>query len=194
MAEVSDKDTADVRNDIVNDEEGGGDDDDDDDSSFGDEIPPALFKMTAVDTSLDDVVLEECLKNAFEKSEKLKVSVSVMGSDGEGDDDDDVKEEGVVFFLCSENGFEAGGGDGNEMTELLLKRMREYLEQKPEDEDIAWITNFEDASIEVVDWDADEPVQDITEEEAYQLWLEQNDGDNTNIQPQFEKDDGKSKD
>mmetsp|Transcript_33174 Transcript_33174/g.78375 ORF Transcript_33174/g.78375 Transcript_33174/m.78375 type:complete len:172 (+) Transcript_33174:17-532(+) len=165
MAEVSDEKTPDIL-------EGG------DDDSFGDEIPPALFKMTSVDTSLDDVVLEECVKKAFERDDKIKVSISVMGSDGE----DDV-EEGDVFFLCSEDGFDADG-DGKKMTELLLKRMRDYLEQKPE-EDVAWITDFEKASIEVVDWEADEPVLDITEEEAYQHWLEQNDGDNSNIEPQF---------
>eukprot|EP00532_Pseudo-nitzschia_australis_P002631 CAMPEP_0168201036 /NCGR_PEP_ID=MMETSP0139_2-20121125/23426_1 /TAXON_ID=44445 /ORGANISM="Pseudo-nitzschia australis, Strain 10249 10 AB" /LENGTH=256 /DNA_ID=CAMNT_0008126433 /DNA_START=40 /DNA_END=810 /DNA_ORIENTATION=+ len=199
---------------------------------------PDLFKMTGVNSSLDDGVLEECLtkllrQNVNEKDSEVaadtidkaittKVTVALLEKDHEkgtilfllnlddedGDDDCvDEKTDGSRSSSGNNN-----NNDNSSVVDFVLKRIRGYIssslsssQEKEEDEQqtnsqthsAAWISNFGDASIEVLEgWETDDDDDDdgdddlVTEEEAYRLWLlDQNgngsDENNTNFVPQY---------
>mmetsp|Transcript_21851 Transcript_21851/g.46345 ORF Transcript_21851/g.46345 Transcript_21851/m.46345 type:complete len:188 (+) Transcript_21851:116-679(+) len=161
------------------------DDEDDDDYDDDDENPPTLFKMSGVDTSLDDNVLEECLTKVLQNKAE-KVTITMM--------EKDFDEKGTIFFLFNdddsvdvkkETADDINGWNDSEVADFVLKTMREYLEQQPKEDEQPWVSNFGDAAIEVVDWEIDDGLGvdlselGISEEEAYQLLLDgrNNDGD-----------------
>jgi len=135
--------------------------DSDDDDEDEDETPPALFKMSGVDTSVLGNALEDCIETVLER----EGSVTIMEKDFE--------EKGTIFFLFNEDGVEE-----EEASAYVMKKMTEYLASKPTGEETPWIADFEAASIDKVEWDftddaleVDLSALGISEEEAYKMLL-----------------------
>ena len=172
-------------------------DDDDEDSDF--EQNPTLFIMTGVDTSLDEILLEDCLTKVLssydisndesgdEEESQANFLPSIMVTLLETDYND---EKGTILF-CVDRSLVLLGDDENEAVaakanEDVMNRIREYVEsEQAKTSDPVWATC--NATIEIVE---EEQVAKMTEEEAYESWLKHNEaegGDNTNVVPDYEE-------
>ncbi len=181
----------------------GEDDNDDDASEF--EQNPSLFLLTGVDTSLDEIVLEDCLTKVLSSCD--------ISNDERGDEDEDEDnflpsimvtlletdyndEKGVILFCIDRSLFVIG--DSSEEDDLandkanqdVLQRIRDYVaSDEAKSSDPVWINS--EATIEIV---AEEEVEKVTEEEAYESWLKHNEadgGDNANVVADFQQEEEK---
>mmetsp|Transcript_25211 Transcript_25211/g.51659 ORF Transcript_25211/g.51659 Transcript_25211/m.51659 type:complete len:211 (-) Transcript_25211:212-844(-) len=191
-----------------------GDDNDDEGSDF--DQNPTLFVLSGVDTSLDEIVLEDCLTRVLSSYD--------ISSDESGDEEDDKEEflpsimvtlletdyndeKGTILFCIDRSLFligddgddgENGNRDGERESavrkadEDVLQRIRDYvLSEEAKTGDPVWIVGDGSGSastctIEIV---REEDVEKMTEEEAYESWLKHNQaegGDNTNVAPDYE--------
>lgn len=186
--------------DIPHDEEDVLDDDDDEASDF--EQNPTLFILTHVDTSLDEIVLEDCLTKVLSSYD--------ISNDETGDQDEDEDnflpsimvtlletdyndEKGTVLFCVDRSLFVIGDDTDAEAAtakanEDVLKRIREYVvSEEAKTSDPVWVKDGVSATIEIVE---EEEVAKMTEEEAYESWLKHNEaegGDNTNVEPDYQE-------
>ncbi len=127
-------------------------------------MSPTLFKLSGVDTTAGDVLLEETL------GEILGVKTTLL----EKDYDD---QKGTILFCCQgDDGFETTKPD--QLDAHVLNTIGEFLQTPIESNPDFWCKSTA-AAISIVDEEEDdeECVEYITEEEAYQLWLEQNQTD-----------------
>ncbi|VEU34442.1 unnamed protein product [Pseudo-nitzschia multistriata] len=165
------------------------DNDEYDDDDFGDdEAPPALFRMSGVDTSLGDAFLEECLEAVLLRgqeaagergSDEPKLTVTLM--------EKDFDEKGTLLFLVSDEGGGAGGTAPPTTPCDVEGAIRDYLEasQPGDGEAHPWVGDPGAASIELVDWELDDAPGagvdlaelGISEEEAYRLLVDGQAGD-----------------
>ena len=131
--------------------------------SDSDSLSPTLFKLSGVDTSLGDAVLED------ELGKILLFRATLLEKDYNG-------EEGTILFCCCRDGFENKSNRGD-FDAHVLNTIGEYLQQQQIG---IFFIRFEGKGttpvVSIVDEEdeEDECVEYITEEEAYQLWLEQN--------------------
>jgi hypothetical protein len=194
---------------IPRDENAGTSDTDDDDDSDDDDVGsdyeqnPTMFVLSGVDTSLDEIVLEDCLT-------KLLSSYDISNDEsGDGEEDEenflpsimvtlletDYNDEQGLILFCIDRSLVVIGDETEETTsannhntfdEDILRRIREYVvSEEAKTGDPVWIQDASKATIEIVQ---EEEVQKMTEEEAYETWLKHNQadgGDNTNVVPEF---------
>lgn len=174
-------------------------DDDDEASDF--EQNPTLFIMTGVATSLDEIVLEDCLTKVLSSYD---ISNDESGDEEESQDnflpsimvtllETDYNDEKGTILFCVDRSLVLLGSDDNEETETatakanedVMIRIREYIgSEQAKTSDPVWATS--NATIEIVE---EEQVAKMTEEEAYESWLKHNEaegGDNTNVVPDYE--------
>lgn len=170
---------------------------DDDSSEF--EQNPSLFLLSGVDTGLDEIVLEDCLTKVLSSYD--------ISNDEKGDEDEDEDnflpsimvtlletdyndENGVILFCIDRSLFVIGDNAEQDQSandkanQDVLQRIRDYVaSDEAKTSDPLWINS--DATIEIV---AEEEVEKMTEEEAYNSWLKHNEadgGDNVNVVAEF---------
>ena len=176
--------------------------DEDDGSDF--EQNPTLFVLSGVDTSLDEIILEDCLTKTLSNYD--------ISNDEKGDDDDDKAnflpqilvtlletnyndEPGTILFCIDRSLFIVGDEEPTEeeyeminrkFDEDVLTKIRDFLASEEAKTGYPlWIKDFTKATIEIVQ---DEDIEKMTEEEAYESWLKHNKaegGDNTLVVPEF---------
>mmetsp|Transcript_18093 Transcript_18093/g.45008 ORF Transcript_18093/g.45008 Transcript_18093/m.45008 type:complete len:465 (+) Transcript_18093:1054-2448(+) len=130
------------------------------DESDNDSLSPTLFKFSGVDTSVGEIVLED------ELSKLLQLKATLLEIDYND-------EEGTILFCCHQEEEEESCKDDHDAQ--VLKKLGNYIEQRtisPSPESI--LVEAAVSTVSIVDEEEDECVEYITEEEAYQLWLEQN--------------------
>ena len=156
--------------------------------------------MSGVDTSLDEIVLEDCLTKVLSSYD--------ISNDEEGDEEEDEEnflpsimvtlletdyneEEGVILFCIDRSlflvGDESSESANDKANEDVLRRIREYAaSEEAKTSDPVWLKDAAKATVEIVQ---EEEVQKMTEEEAYESWLKHNQaegGDNTNVEPEYQ--------
>ena len=124
-------------------------------------LSPTLFKLSGVDTTAGDAFLEETL------SEILGLKTTLLEKDYND-------QKGTILFCCH------GDDDSNpdQLDSHVLTTIGGILQAPINSYPKFWCQSIE-AAISIVDEEDedDECVEYITEEEAYQLWLEQNQAD-----------------
>jgi hypothetical protein len=155
------------------------------------EDSPALFKLSGVDTTLGDSVLEDSL------TKFLSIPIALLEKNYNG-------EEGTILFCrCSlfVEDEEKSSSDDEDEDDRLLSIIRERLEEvttatSPASEssspsEALFRKDASDVSVTILNEEEDECVEYITEEEAYLLWLEQNNNsDNDNENEDEDEDEG----
>lgn len=178
---------------------------DDDDGSDYDQNP-TLFVLSGVDTSIDEIVLEDCLtkvlsgfdmgqqdETADEKDEdEDNFLPSILVTLLELDYND---EKGTVLFCIDRSLVIIGDEEvtdeevqkiNDEFDADVLKKIRTFIaSEEAKSGDPVWIADASKAAVEIVQ---EEDVQKMTEEEAYDSWLKHNEaegGDNTLVEADF---------
>jgi len=129
-----------------------------------DDDSPTLFKLSGIDNSLSDSILEDTLNNL------LSIQITLLERNYNG-------EEGTILFCCCDDDAEKSGQDDNYVIETIdnIIQIMSRGGESPESTVSIFACGASNASIAIVDEEDDEEcVEYITEEEAYQFWLEQN--------------------